>query len=40
MPLSPLHRIKKHKNYVTLGVILCVVALLFFVTIIKIATQH
>lgn len=39
MPKTPLHVLKKHKNYVTLAVILSVVALLFFVTLIKISTQ-
>lgn len=40
MPEGLLHKIKKQKNYTTLAVILTVVALLFFVTIIKITTQH
>lgn len=40
MPISNLHKIKKQKNIATLIVILGIVALLFFVTIIKITTQQ
>ena len=39
MPYSILHKIKKQKNYTTLAAILAVIALMFFVTLIKITTQ-
>jgi hypothetical protein len=39
MPISPLHDVKKQKNRTTLFIILGVVAVLFCITLIKIATQ-
>jgi competence protein ComGC len=40
MPISPLHKLKKNKNITTMLGILAIVAVLFFVTIIKVTTQQ
>lgn len=39
MPISKLHDDKKKKNRATLFIILGVIATLFFITLVKIATQ-
>lgn len=39
MPVTDLHKTQKQKNRVTMIAILVVIALLFCVTLIKIATQ-